>query len=66
MSKLAAQDQFLDFSDYGRPFGKFLANQLKDTRFTPVHVTVLFGISGLIAVYYILQQQYFLAGFLSS
>ncbi|WP_298220991.1 CDP-alcohol phosphatidyltransferase family protein [Flavobacterium sp.] len=63
MSKLAAQDQFLDFSDYGRPFGKFLANQLKDTRFTPVHVTVLFGISGLIAVYCILQQQYFLAGF---
>ena len=62
MSKLAAQDWFLDLSDYGRPFGKFLANQLKNTRFTPIHVTLLFGISGMIAVYCILQHQYFLAG----
>lgn len=63
MSKLAAQDKFLDLSDYGRPFGKFLANQLKNTRFTPVHVTILFGISGLIAIYCILTHQYFWAGF---
>lgn len=63
MSKLAAQDKFLDLSDYGRPFGKFLANQLKNTRFTPVHVTILFGISGLIAIYCILTNQYLLAGF---
>jgi hypothetical protein len=39
MSKLAAQDKFLDLSDYGRTFGKLLASQLKDTRFTPIHVT---------------------------
>lgn len=63
MSKLTAQDAFLDLSDYGRPFGKFLANQLKNTRFTPVHVTILFGISGLIAIYCILTNHYFLAGF---
>ncbi|MFV7236373.1 CDP-alcohol phosphatidyltransferase family protein [Flavobacterium sp. ZB4R12] len=63
MSKLAAQDKFLDLSDYGRPFGKFLANQLKNTRFTPIHVTLLFGVSGLIAIYCILQNHYFLAGF---
>lgn len=63
MSKLAAQDKFLDLSDYGRPFGKFLANQLKNTRFTPIHVTLLFGLTGLIAIYCILQNQYFLAGF---
>lgn len=63
MSKLAAQDKFLDLSDYGRPFGKFLANQLKNTRFTPIHVTILFGISGLIAIYCILNNQYLLAGF---
>lgn len=63
MSKLAAQDKFLDLSDYGRTFGKFLANQLKNTRFTPIHVTLLFGISGLIAIYYILDGSYFLAGF---
>ncbi len=63
MSKLAAQDTFLDLSDYGRPFGKFLANQLKNTRFTPIHVTILFGISGLIAIYCILTNHYWYAGF---
>lgn len=63
MSKLTAQDKFLDLSDYGRPFGKFLANKLKSTRFTPIHVTILFGISGLIAIYCILTQQYFWAAF---
>lgn len=63
MSKLAAQDKFIDLSDYGRPFGKFLANKLKNTRFTPIHVTLLFGVSGLIAIYCILQGHYFLAGF---
>jgi hypothetical protein len=63
MSKLAAQNKFLDFSDYGRPLGKFFANQLKNTKFTPIHVTLLFGISGLIAIYCILQNHYFLAAF---
>lgn len=62
MSKLAAQDKFLDLSDYGRPFGKFLANQLKNTRFTAIHVTILFGISGLIAIYFILSNHFILAG----
>ena len=63
MSKLAAQDKFLDLSDYGRTFGKFLASQLKDTRVTPIHVTLLFGVSGLIAIYCILDGSYFLAAF---
>jgi phosphatidylglycerophosphate synthase len=63
MSKLAAKDKFLDLSDYGRPFGNFLANQLKNTRFTPVHVTLLFGVSGLIGIFCILQNYYFLAAF---
>ncbi len=63
MSKLAAQDKFLDLSDYGRPFGKFLANLLKNTSFTPIHVTLLFGISGLIAIGCILNGNYLLAGF---
>lgn len=63
MSKLSAQDKFLDLSDYGRSFGRFFANQLKNTRCTPIHVTLLFGLSGLIAVYCILYQQYLLAGF---
>lgn len=63
MSKLATQDNFLDLSDYGRPFGKFLANSLKDTRFTPIHITLLFGITGLIAIYFILNENYLWAGF---
>ncbi len=63
MSKLAAQDKFIDLSDYGRPFGRFLAHQLKNTRFTPIHVTLLFGVSGVIAIYCILNNHYFWAGF---
>jgi hypothetical protein len=63
MSKLAAQDTFLDLSDYGRPFAKWFANRLKNTQFTPIHITLLFGISGLLASYCILQNQYFFAAF---
>ncbi len=63
MSKLAAQDKFLDLSDYGRSFGRFFALQLKETRFTPIHVTLLFGLSGLVALYSILNNYYFAAGF---
>jgi hypothetical protein len=63
MSKLAAEDKFPDLSDYGRPIAKLFANQLKNTRFTPIHVTLLFGVCGLIAIYCILQNQYLLAGF---
>ncbi len=63
MSKLAAQDKFIDLSDYGRSFGKLLANALKNTRFTPIHVTLLFGIAGLIAIFCILNENYLWAGF---
>jgi len=63
MSKLSAHDQFLDLSDYGRPIGKWFANKLKNTQFTPIHITLLFGVSGLIAIYCILENHYFLAGF---
>lgn len=63
MSKLAARDKFLDFSDYGRPLAQIIANQLKNTRFTPVHLTLLFGVSGLIAVYCMFKAHYWWAGF---
>ncbi len=63
MSKLAKADKFLDLSDYGRPFGKLLANSLKNTRFTPIHVTLLFVVSGLISIFFILMGNYFWAGF---
>jgi hypothetical protein len=63
MSKLAAKDKFLDLSDYGRPFAKFFANQLKNTRFTPIHITLLFGVCGLVAIGCILKNHYFFASF---
>jgi phosphatidylserine synthase len=63
MSKLAKEDKFLDLSDYGRSFGRFFANQLKETLFTPIHVTLLFGISGILAIYFIINNQYWLAAF---
>ena len=61
MSKLAAEDKFFDFSDYGRTSGRFFAQQLQNTRFTPIHVTLLFGISGLIAIFCILNNYYLTA-----
>lgn len=63
MSKLLKKDKFLDLSDYGRPIGKIIANQLKNTRFTPIHVTLLFGLSGLISIVCVLENHYFWAGF---
>lgn len=61
MSKLPEEHKFLDLSDYGRPIAKVIANSLKNTAFTPIHVTVGFIISGLIAVYCIMQGHYWLA-----
>lgn len=61
MAKLSAANRFLDFSDYGRPLATLFANQLKHTRFTPIHVTLLFGLSGLVAIFCILQDYYFFA-----
>ncbi|HJS01679.1 MAG TPA: CDP-alcohol phosphatidyltransferase family protein [Flavobacterium sp.] len=63
MPKLASRDQFLDLSDYGRSGGKLIASTLKNTRFTPIHITLLFGVSGLIAIYCILNNHYYLACF---
>ena len=62
MTKLSDKDKFLDLSDYGRFFGKFLANRLKKTNTTPIHVTFYFGISGLIAVYCIYNNYFLIAG----
>ena len=63
MSKLATPDSFFDLSDYGRPFAKVFANQFKNTRLTSIHVTLLFGMVGLTAIYCILEGKYWLAGF---
>ena len=50
MSKLPKKHQFLDLSDYGRSLGHFIATKLKNTSLTPIHVTTMFIISGLIAI----------------
>jgi hypothetical protein len=63
MSKLKKEDKFFDVSDYGRFIAKLIASALKNTRFTPIHVTLLFGISGLIAIACMLNGYYILAGF---
>ena len=62
MSKLSKEEKFLDFSDYGRPLAKVFANQLKNTFVTPVQVTFLFGISGLLAIYCILNSFFVASG----
>ncbi len=61
MSKLPKEHKFIDLSDYGRIIAKPFAKSLVNTPFTPVHVTVLFFIAGLIAIYFIIHQSYILA-----
>lgn len=63
MSKLPKKYEFIDLSDYGRPAAKVIANALKNTSFTPIHVTIGFIISGLIAIYCIVHGYYWLAAF---
>jgi phosphatidylglycerophosphate synthase len=63
MSKLPKQHKFLDLSDYGRPIAKIIANSLKNTNFTPIHVTIGFIISGLVAIYCIIEGYYGFAAF---
>jgi len=63
MSKLPKENQFLDLSDYGRPFAKVIANFLKETSFTPIHVTIAFVISGLIAIACMLNHFYWATAF---
>ncbi len=63
MSKLPKQNQFLDLSDYGRPFAKIIAESLKNTSLTPIHLTLLFVLSGVIAIACILYNYYWAALF---
>ena len=63
MSKLPAAYKFIDLSDYGRPIARYIALNLKDTNCTPVQVTWLFIVSGLIAILGMFFGYYFLAAF---
>lgn len=61
MSKLPKAHKFIDLSDYGRPLARVIANALKNTSFTPIHVTISFIICGLIAIFCILKGYNWLA-----
>jgi phosphatidylglycerophosphate synthase len=63
MSKLPKQYQFIDLSDYGRHAARHIANSLKNTTFTAIHVTSWFIVSGLLAITCILIEYYVLAAF---
>jgi phosphatidylglycerophosphate synthase len=63
MSKLPREEKFLDFSDYGRSIAKLIVSYLKNTKFTPVDLTLFFGISGLLAIFCIFQELFVVAGF---
>ena len=63
MSKLPKEFKFVDLSDYGRPVARIISQSLKNTRFTPIHLTIGFIISGLLAAFFILKGAYILAAF---
>ena len=63
MAKLPLKYQFLDFSDYGRSLGHWIASKLQYTKFTAIHVTSMFIISGLLAIAFILNENYITAAF---
>lgn len=63
MSKLPKQYQFLDLSDYGRFVARWIANTLKNTKVTPIHVTSWFVVSGFLAIFCMLYQYYIAAAF---
>ena len=63
MSKLGVENKFIDVSDYGRPIAKMIAETLKETRVTAIHVTLLFGVSGILAIVFMDFSMFWLAGF---
>ncbi|MDX1364360.1 MAG: CDP-alcohol phosphatidyltransferase family protein [Arenibacter latericius] len=58
MSKLPNNHRFLDLSDYGRPVGRAIAKGLENTAVSPLHLTTLFIISGLLGVGCILSGHF--------
>jgi hypothetical protein len=58
MKKLGAQYRFIDLSDYGRPLSDQIARSLQHTWVTAIHLTLLFGVAGLMAFYAILGGHY--------
>ncbi|MDA8686329.1 CDP-alcohol phosphatidyltransferase family protein [Robiginitalea sp.] len=60
MKKLGEGYTFIDFSDYGRPLSNFIAFKLKNTSITAIHLTLLFGLVGILACIAILRFEYLL------
>jgi len=63
MSKLTVENKFIDVSDYGRPIANIIVEELKTTKITAIHLTLLFGVSGLMAIYCMITEYYWAAGF---
>ena len=63
MSKLPPEYKFIDLSDYGRPFARWIADGFKNTRVTPVDVTGMFIIAGLVAICCMFNEQHGWAAF---
>jgi len=63
MSKLPKQYQFVDLSDYGRSPARWIAQSLKHTSVTPIHVTSWFIVAGFFAIVCILYNYYLAAAF---
>ena len=61
MSKLPVENQFFDVSDYGRPVARAIANSLKNTSTTPIHVTLWFVVAGIIALFFIYKEWFVIA-----
>lgn len=64
MSKLPADNNFLDLSDYGRKIAKMIAKSLLNSFITPIHVTFGFLFIGILAIYFILNQLFYVAAIL--
>jgi phosphatidylglycerophosphate synthase len=60
MKKLGEGYSFLDFSDYGRPLSNLIAHKLKNTTVTAIHLTLLFGVVGILACITILRFEFLL------
>ena len=64
MTKLPKAHKFFDVSDYGRPAARFIAKSLQNSRCTPIHLTLAFSITGLMAVACIFLEYFWAALFL--
>ena len=64
MAKLPKEFQFIDLSDYGRPGGCWIAKRFQHTSITPIHVTTMFFIIGLLAIGFMIYEYYVTAAFL--